>query len=149
MNLIGRWADRVGKLRVFRRVSLACAVPILVLTHLPRVPLVAALATTTVFMICMSGRMVPAMAMMTASVEPRYRGGFMSINSSVQQFASGVGAYLAGHILAENAEGAMTHFGVVGLISVGLAYTCIALARHVRAPSGPDVIAPPMSVEQW
>ena len=49
------------------------------MTDLPRVPLPVAIATSTLLMICMSSRFVPAMAMMTASVEARYRGGFMSI----------------------------------------------------------------------
>ena len=43
-------------------------------------------------MICMSGRFVPAMALMTACIEARHRGGFMSVNSSVQQLAAGLAA---------------------------------------------------------
>ena len=39
MNWVGRWADRAGKLRVFTLMSLAASVPVLVLTNLPRVPL--------------------------------------------------------------------------------------------------------------
>ena len=77
--------------------SLSATIPITALTHLPRVPLLGALATSTLLMICMSGRFVPAMAMMTAAVESRYRGGFMSINSSVQQFSCGLAAW---HIAA-------------------------------------------------
>src|ERR1044071_2701330 len=99
MNWIGRWADRAGKLRVFIIMSLTAAVPIIALTNLPRVPLLVAVAVSTLLMVCMSGRMVPAMAMMTASIESRYRGGFMSINSSVQQFASGLAAYVSGQIM--------------------------------------------------
>ena len=89
MNWIGRWSDRSGKLRVFTLTSLSTAIPIALVTNLPRVPLVAAVATSTLLMICMSSRMVPAMAMMTGAVEARYRGGFMSINSAVQQFSMG------------------------------------------------------------
>ena len=55
MNWVGRWADRAGKLRVFTLMSLAASVPVIALTNLPRVPLAAALATSTLLMICMSG----------------------------------------------------------------------------------------------
>jgi len=89
MNWIGRWADRSGKRRVFSLISMAAVIPILLVTNLPVVPLVVALAVSTLLMICMSGRFVPAMALMTASIEARHRGGFMSINSSVQQLAAG------------------------------------------------------------
>ena len=45
--------------------------PILLLTNLPPVALAAALAVTTLFMVVSSGRMVPAMALITASAAPR------------------------------------------------------------------------------
>src|SRR4029434_1741987 len=106
--------------------------PILALTHLPRTPLAAAIAVSTVFMICMSGRMVPAMALMTGSIEARYRGGFMSINSSVQQFSSGVAAYASGLILGQAPDGRLTRFGWVGVLSVGFALLCIYLSRFLK-----------------
>jgi DHA1 family inner membrane transport protein len=134
MNWIGRWADRSGKLRVFVLMSLSATIPILAVTNLPRVPLLVALAASTLLMICMSGRMVPAMALMTASIEARYRGGFMSINSSVQQFAAGLAAYVSGSIMVRTPDGQLTHFPLVGAISVVCALTCIYLARFLKGP---------------
>jgi predicted MFS family arabinose efflux permease len=136
MNLVGRWADRAGKLRVFTLMSLAASVPILTLTNLPRVPLLAALATSTLLMICMSGRFVPAMAMMTATVESRYRGGFMSVNSSVQQFSCGLAAWISGGIIGQNARQEITHYPVAGLVSVACVLACIWLARFLRPAPG-------------
>ena len=60
MNWVGLWSDRSGKMRVFKLVSLSTAVPLLLVTNLPRVPLVIALAVTTLLFVCMSARMVPA-----------------------------------------------------------------------------------------
>ncbi len=134
LNWIGRWADRAGKQRVFTLVSLAATVPILVLTNLPRVSLAMALLVSTLLMVCMSGRMVPAMAMMTASIEPQYRGGFMSVNSSVQQFSCGVAAYASGQILTQNANGELAHFPLLGVISLCCALICIYLARFLKMP---------------
>jgi predicted MFS family arabinose efflux permease len=132
MNLIGHWADRAGKLRVFTLMTLSTVIPILTLTNLTRVPLLAAIATSTVFMICMSGRFVPAMALITSSIESRYRGGFMSINSSVQQFSSGLAAFLSGQIIGQAPGGVMTHFPAIGLLSVGCGVTSIYLARFLK-----------------
>lgn len=142
LNWIGRWADRAGKLRVFMIVSLTTAVPILLLTNLPRVPLAFAVATTTLLMVCMSGRMVPAMALMTGSVEARHRGGFMSVNSAVQQFAAGFAAYASGSIMGQTHDGQITRFPLVGLLSVTCAYTCIYLARYLKPAPESGPVAP-------
>jgi predicted MFS family arabinose efflux permease len=136
MNWIGRWADRAGKRRVFIIMSLCATIPILALTNLPRVPLALAISTSTLLMIGMSGRMVPAMAMMTGSIEARYRGGFMSINSSVQQFSCGLAAYASGHIIGQSATGELTRFPWVGLISVTCILSCIYLSRFLKGPTG-------------
>jgi predicted MFS family arabinose efflux permease len=136
MNWVGRWADRAGKLRVFTLMSFAAAVPVFALTNLPRVPLLVALATSTLLMICMSGRFVPAMAMMTATVESRHRGGFMSVNSSVQQFSGGLAAWVSGAIIGENASQEITHYPLAGLVSVACVLACIGLARYLRPAPG-------------
>jgi predicted MFS family arabinose efflux permease len=140
MNLVGRWADRAGKLRVFTLMSLAATIPVLMLTRLPPVPLPAALAVSALLMICMSGRFVPAMAMMTASVESRYRGGFMSVNSSVQQFSCGLAAWLSVCIIGQGPNRQITHYPVAGMVSVGCVLACIWLARFIR-PAAPEIPA--------
>jgi multidrug resistance protein len=146
MNLVGRWADRAGKLYVFTVMSLSATIAVTLLTHLPRVPLLAALATSTLLMICMSGRFVPAMAMMTATVESRFRGGFMSVNSSVQQFSCGLAAWLTGNIIDQGSNGQITGYPVAGAVSVTLTLTCIWLARFLRPASG-EVSPGPVAIE--
>jgi predicted MFS family arabinose efflux permease len=147
MNWVGRWADRAGKLKVFVWVSLSTAIPILLITNLPRVPLVLAICVSTLLMICMSGRMVPAMALMTGAVETRYRGGFMSINTAVQQFSISLTATFSSYIIGKGANGEITHFGINGLISIACALGCIYLARFLKAPAHHDQVAEPMAME--
>jgi predicted MFS family arabinose efflux permease len=142
MNWVGRWADRAGKLRVFQLMSVAACVPIIALTNLPRVPLVLALTTSTVLMICMSGRFVPAMAMMTATVESRYRGGFMSVNSSVQQFSCGLAAWVSGNIIGQGPNQEITHYPTAGLVSLACVLACMWLARFLRPAPGEVSNAP-------
>lgn len=135
LNWIGRWSDRVGKHRVFTIVSVLSIVPIVTMTNLPSVPLPVAIAVSTTFMILMSGRMVPAMALMTGSIEARYRGGFMSMNTSIQQFAAGFASFLSGSIMGQSADGKITHFPIVGAIALGSALACIYLAGYLKVPS--------------
>jgi predicted MFS family arabinose efflux permease len=134
LNWVGRWADRAGKLKVFVWTSLSTAVPILLITHLGRVPLALAIAISTLLWICMSARMVPAMALMTGAVEARYRGGFMSINSSVQQFSMGLTSLFSGMIIGQGPNGEMTHFAINGVIAIVCAYSCIYLAHFLKPP---------------
>ena len=148
MNLGGRrWSDRSGKLKVFTITSLSCAVPILLVTNLGHVPLALALACSTLLMICMSSRMVPAMAMMTAAVQARDRGGFMSINSAVQQFSMFLASLATGVIVGQAPDGKLTHFPIAGVISIICAYTCIYLARYLKVPAKTAAPGEPVLVE--
>jgi predicted MFS family arabinose efflux permease len=146
MNWIGRWADRAGKLRVFTLMSLSATVPILLLTNLPRVPLPVALGSSALLMICMSGRFVPAMAMMTAAVESRWRGGFMSVNTAVQQFACGLAAWASGRIVGQGPNQEITHFPLVGFLSLFCVFSCIWLARFLK-PAARDLAGAPVFAE--
>jgi len=92
--------------------------------------------------------MVPAMAMMTAAVEARYRGGFMSMNSAVQQFSMGLSSLLSGMILGTGAKGEVTHFPVNGALAIICAYGCIYLAKFLRMPEGKEAVAEPFIMEQ-
>jgi MFS family permease len=134
-------------LRVFVITSLTTAVPILLMTNLPRVPLWVAIAVSTLLMVCMSNRMVPAMAMMTGAVEARYRGGFMSINASVQQLSVGAASLATGQILGVNEKGEITRFWINGLISVACVLGCIYLARFLKAPPKSEEAVEPMVLE--
>ena len=87
------------------------------------------------FMVFMSGRFIPAMAMITSSAEPRLRGGFMSLNTSVQQFASAFAAFGSGLIVGQAADGKLTGYGIVGYVSTGLVIVSIALASRLRRES--------------
>ena len=72
---------------------------------------------TTLFFIVFGARFVPAMSLITSSVEPKQRGSFMSINSSVQQAASGIAAFVSGLIVQKASNGELLHFGTVGILA--------------------------------
>ena len=130
--LIGRLADRYGKLRVFRIVAPVSAVMTLAITNLVPGPAVIAIAVMAGLMVSNSGRMVAAMAMITSSVSPHRRGGFMSANSSVQHLAIGFGSYVGGLIIAEAADGRMLHFPILGVLSAAATMSCLWLAGRIQ-----------------
>jgi MFS transporter, DHA1 family, inner membrane transport protein len=119
MNVIGRLADRFPRRTVFRVFALLAVVPIVTLTLLPPgTPLVATLAVTTAMMVLTSGRMVPAMALITSTAEPRVRGSFLSVNSSVQQLGAGLAPLVAGFLMHDPGPGQpLAGYPLVGAIA--------------------------------
>jgi MFS transporter, DHA1 family, inner membrane transport protein len=130
--IVGRLADRFGKLVVFRRIIPISVVLLLVITNLPPVPLQIAVAVFGALMVFNVGRMICAMAMVTSSVEQRRRGAFLSANSSVQHMASGLGAYLGGLVVTQLPNGQIGNFWIVGLIAAGSTLLSLWLAGRVR-----------------
>ncbi len=131
MNVIGRITDRRPRLTVFTIIAAGSIFPTLLLTHLPVLPLALILTSTSLFMIMMTGRWVPAMAMLTSASDPRLRGAFMSLNSSMQTFAVGVSAYLSGFLVLTAADGSLHGYGTIGWISAVLALGSILVARRL------------------
>ena len=135
--LIGRWADRSGKLHVYRIIAPGSAAIMLALSNLPRVGLLIAVATVSLLIMSNAGRMVAAMALINASVEPRLRGGFMSAYSSVQHIAAGVGAFLAGLIITVGPDSTLRNYGWVGLVGCTSTLLSVWLASRLRPASKP------------
>lgn len=131
--IIGRLSDRHDKLHVLGWISIAAAVVVLVLTNLPATTVAVAMIVTALFMITMSGRYTPAMAMITNSVEGRYRGGFMSVNSAVQQAASGFANLTAGLLVSMGPQGRLVGFPRLGVLAVACFGLTYFLGARLRA----------------
>ena len=130
--IVGRLADRYGKLTIFRIISPVSALLLLTITNLPKTHVIVAASVFGALMVSNVGRMIAAMAMVTSSVEPRRRGGFLSANSSVQHIACGFGAYLGGANITLAPDGQIQHFGTVGLIAAAATLSSLWLAGRVR-----------------
>jgi len=150
MTPIGRLADRFGKLPIFCIFALLSAATVLLITNLPVVPLGIALLSTTLFMIATSGRMVPAMAMITASSAPRYRGSFMSLNASVQQLVMGLAPLASAVILGAEPEGEaalpLQGFNLVGLMAAGAMVVSVFLGGRLRRAEDSELNVGPVAV---
>jgi len=134
---IGRQADRFGKLRVYRWIAPISAFLLLGISYLPPAPAAVGVAMVSCLMVSNAGRMIAAMAMITGSVRPQQRGGFMSANSSIQHVASGIGAYLGGLIITQEADGTIQRFGWVGWIACLTTLVTLWLAGRLRMVEAP------------
>jgi len=136
----GHLADRHGKLLVFTWLALISAIPTLGVTYLPPSPVWVVLAVTTTYMIFTSGRFVPSMAMITASVENRYRGGFMSVNSAMQQIAAGLATAGAAMLVGSDGSGHITGYPRLGWLSLLFLGAAVLLARRLRVSGAPTPV---------
>jgi len=133
MPWFGRLSDRYDKLRVLASVTLVAVVVVLILTRLGPGPLWWTVLVTSLFFVGMSGRFAPAMTMVTNAVEARYRGGFMSINSAIQQGATGVATLAAGWMVSRDASGAIVGYPTLGYMAVACFALTVAAAAWLRA----------------
>lgn len=142
--IIGKFADRFGKLPVYRTIAPLSAILLLVVTHLPPVGIVISVAVVSTLMVSNVGRMIAAMAMITGSVERSRRGSFMSANAAVQHVAAGIGASLGGLIITELPTPAghkyhpLEHYGTVGWIAAVVTLSSIWFAGRIRAAADTD-----------
>jgi predicted MFS family arabinose efflux permease len=117
-RLIGHWADKHGKVEVYRLVAALAMLPILLLTHGWPMPLWGWLIISTSFFVLISGRMIPAIAIVASSAEPKLRGTFMSLNATVQSLAMGLATTLAGFLTSLDASGRIVGYPLVGYVAV-------------------------------
>lgn len=131
-TIFGQLTDRHDKLHVLAGVSVAAILTVLGLTHLGPSPVVLTLTITTLFFVTMAGRFTPAMAMISNAVEQRYRGGFMSVNSAVQQAASGLANLTAGALVTREASGHLGGYPRVGWLATTAFVLTVVLAWRLR-----------------
>ena len=142
-RLIGHRADLKGKVRIYRLVAFAALLPLFVVTNIGAVPLWVWLVCTTAFFVLVSGRMIPALAIITSAAQPKLRGTFMSLNATVQAFAMGLATTLAGYIITQNDAGQIVGYGLVGYVAIAgnvLAILFVSrIVMHDQHVTVPDV----------
>lgn len=142
-RIIGRWADLRGKVLVYRLIAIAAMFPLLLVTNIGAAPLWMWLVATTPFFILVSGRFIPAMAIITSSAQPHLRGTFMSLNATVQSFAMGLATTLGGFIITQDGTGMIVGYARVGYVAIAANLLAIwfvsRIVMHDLHPNLPDV----------
>lgn len=130
--MVGKASDRFGKFNTFIFGSLVSMVMVLIYTHLGITPLPLVVLVNTVMFIGIFSRMIPSQTLMSAIPTPEIRGAFMSVGSSLQQLAGGVGSMVAGMIVVQNSGGAILHFEVVGYVMTGLSVVTLFMMYFIN-----------------
>ena len=131
-RFIGHWSDRAGKAYAFRRLALLMPLPLLAMTLSAGLPMAGVLLVSSVLFVVMSGRMIPGMALIGASADPRRRGSFMTLNSAVQSMAMGLAALVGGQILGSDSNGHLTHYWMAALLGGCASLMSFVLASKLR-----------------
>jgi predicted MFS family arabinose efflux permease len=129
---IGKWADKKGKLKVFRIMAALSIIPVLVITHLGFIPWWAYLCITTVFFIVVNGRVIPGQALIAGAANNTVRGTFMGLNSCAMSLGLGIASFTGGHLISQAADGRIVHFNWAGYVAVGATALAMWLAGKVQ-----------------
>lgn len=133
MPIIGNLSDKYDKFTIFVIASVWMMVVSVVYTNLSVTPLLIVMALNVLMMIGIMSRMVPSSALTSAIPAPADRGAFMSINSSLQQFAGGIAAMVAGIIVTEKAKGTpLEHYNIIGYLVVVISILGIFMMMRVN-----------------
>ncbi len=134
-RLIGRLADKHGKVRVFQVLVLLATLPVVAVTHMPAAPLWVVLIATTSFFVLVSGRSIPGMAIVGSAAVPQLRGAFMSLQGAVQSAAMGLAAFIGGQIISRDAQGMLQNYGVNSYLTVAVSLLAVWLVARVKMHS--------------
>jgi MFS transporter, DHA1 family, inner membrane transport protein len=130
--IVGKLADHYGKYPILLIFGILSLIPIWLITNLWEVPLKVILTISGLFFVFSNGRMIPTQALVSNVVPPQQRGGFMSINSSLQSLAGGLGSAFAGMIVYTSATGRFENYQYVGYFSISMIIIAIFLARKIK-----------------
>ena len=130
--LVGKAADKFGKIPVFMVGSLVTMIMVMIYTHLGTVPFTTVIIVNVLMFIGIFSRMIPFQALVTSVPEPTKRGSFNAVSASIQQFSGGFASILAGHIVSFGADGKLQNFAWVGYIVVGTTIVTAVLAWFIQ-----------------
>jgi predicted MFS family arabinose efflux permease len=116
--MIGALSDKVGKYKMFVIGSIITGIMTYIYCNLGVTPFWIIAILNVILFVGITGRMISSSALMTAVPEPKDRGAFMGVNSSVQQIAGGIGSFLAGLIVSETSTGYIENYPLLGNVVI-------------------------------
>jgi predicted MFS family arabinose efflux permease len=147
--LLGRLSDSLGKYPIFCFGTMLGIIMVTIYCHLGLTPLWGVILVNILLFIGISARMVSASALISSVPDAPDRGAYMSVNSSVQQFAGGMASGVAGLVVVQTSSGRLEHYDLLGFIvaaamlaTMGLMYSIqkIVQVRLAKPTSPPTPI---------
>lgn len=130
-NILGKLADKYGKLKVFVICVLLSLPLVIIITNLPPISFAITLLFFAFWFTLSTGRGVAAQAMVSNVVEPHKRGSFMSFNSSIQQLGTSAASLVAGLIVIKGDKGEIYRYDWLGYLSVVVLLICVFLGYKI------------------
>jgi len=130
---LGRFSDRIGKLKVFSWSVLFSLIMVWGITNMPLMPFSLVLVLFAIWFVLATGRAVTAQAMISNVVKPEQRGSFMSFNSSVQQLGTAIASFIAGFVVIKDSAGKLHRYEWVGYLSIIVLLLGLLLGRYLFA----------------
>jgi len=131
--VLGRFSDKVGKLRVFSYSVLFSFILVWVITNMPVIPFSIVILLFVIWFAVATGRGVSAQAMISNVVHADQRGSFMSFNSSVQQLGTAIASFTSGFVVIKDSSGKLQHYEWLGYLSVFVLLVALMLGRWLFA----------------
>jgi predicted MFS family arabinose efflux permease len=131
-RMIGVLTDRKGKVFMFSLMAVLVIFPMVATTLTEGLPMWTVLLVSTTFFACMSGRMIPGMAIITSAANPQLRGTFMALNSAVQSASMGIAAFIGGLIISRDVQNLVQNYWVAALVGACASVAAIFLARRLK-----------------
>ena len=128
---LGRYSDKVGKLRVFSWSVLFSFGMVWIITNLPVLPFSIVIVFFAIWFVVATGRAVTAQAMISNVVKQGQRGSFMTFNSSVQQLGTGLASIVSGFIVYKDSVGKLYRYEWVGYLSIIVLLLGLLLGRYL------------------
>lgn len=128
---LGRFSDKVGKLRIFSWSVLFSFGMVWIITNLPVLPFSIVILFFAIWFVVATGRAVTAQAMITNVVKQEQRGSFMTFNSSVQQLGTGAASLISGFIVYKDSVGRLYRYEWVGYLSIIVLLLGLLLGRYL------------------
>jgi predicted MFS family arabinose efflux permease len=130
--LVGKASDSLGKFPMFCIGSAVTLILVPIWTNIGHVPVAAVIVINVMLFAGIFSRMIPSQALISAIPEATKRGAFNSVSASLQQFAGGVSASVAGWLIVQRPDGTLAHFDWVGYVVMAISLLSVALMYRVH-----------------
>ncbi|HXP64705.1 MAG TPA: MFS transporter [Steroidobacteraceae bacterium] len=130
--LVGKASDSFGKFPMFCIGTIVTIIMVPIWTNIGHVPLAAVIVLNVILFAGIFSRMIPSQALISAIPEPAKRGAFNAVSASLQQFAGGVSAAVAGALIVQRPDGSLAHFDWVGYVVVTISLVALILMYRVH-----------------
>ena len=130
--VIGRISDSAGKFNTFCFGTLLTILMVAIWTNLGHVSLFTVILVNVLMFVGIFSRFIPSQALVSAIPEVTKRGAFNAVSASLQQFAGGVSAAIAGAVIAVAPDGTLLHFNWLGGIVMAVALISLIMMYQVH-----------------